>query len=167
MSANIQLEVYDLVKVNKEFKCDNCGELFECDYKVIKWYPAKSMAYFCSEDCQIEVREKDLIQEQIEDRPFWLYVLELADGHYYIGMTLHIKDRIKQHFSGAGAKWSRLHPPVKVIYKQKTEVFDYPSIRKKEDELTILYARLHGTDKVRGGEYCHIDQSWKDFTAHN
>ena len=40
-----------------------------------------------------------------------VYVLELEGGNYYVGMSHNLSQRLAQHFSGNGAKWTKLHKP--------------------------------------------------------
>ena len=43
------------------------------------------------------------------------YVLLLENNKYYIGKTKQLNNRLQHHFDGTGAKWTQLHPPVKVL----------------------------------------------------
>ena len=43
------------------------------------------------------------------------YVLELEGDNYYVGLTSNLPRRIKEHFSGKGAQWTKIHPPRKVL----------------------------------------------------
>lgn len=46
----------------------------------------------------------------------WLvYVLECDDGSYYTGVTNDLAKRFKAHSTGRGAKYTRMHPPRKVL----------------------------------------------------
>ena len=47
-------------------------------------------------------------------RPPHLYVLDLAHGCLYVGVTTRPRRRLLQHRAGtgAGAAWTRLHPPL-------------------------------------------------------
>jgi putative endonuclease len=47
---------------------------------------------------------------------YYCYIVECADGSYYTGWTLDPERREKQHNSGRGAKYTRLHRPVKLVY---------------------------------------------------
>ena len=81
--------------------------------------------------------------------PPMIYVLELVDGNYYVGITYNLNIRLSQHLSGSGAGWTRLHKPIRVV-----EVFFEGCDRKMEDEVTKRYMEKYGKDKVRGGSYC-------------
>jgi predicted GIY-YIG superfamily endonuclease len=78
-----------------------------------------------------------------------VYVLKLEDDCMYVGITLNFNQRLAQHFSGQGSKWTKLHKPVSVL-----EVV-YPATLAIENEVTKRYMGLYG-DKVRGGSYCAV-----------
>ncbi|MFC1599112.1 GIY-YIG nuclease family protein [Patescibacteria group bacterium] len=51
--------------------------------------------------------------------PYYVYILECADGSFYTGITNNINNRIKRHNSGKGSKYTRARLPVKLLYKEK------------------------------------------------
>ena len=77
-----------------------------------------------------------------------IYVLELEDDCFYIGITYNLNLRIAQHLSGAGAGWTKMHRPVKIV-----EVFYDGCTRQKEDEVTKKYVEIYGAENVRGGSW--------------
>jgi putative endonuclease len=46
----------------------------------------------------------------------WMYILECADGSYYVGSTKNLERRIWQHNEGVGAKYTARRRPVKLVY---------------------------------------------------
>ena len=68
---------------------------------------------------------------------FFVYVLLLENGKYYVGQTGHLDHRINQHFLGYGALITKKHKPIKTIavgeYKTRYEVYY------RENELRNLY----------------------------
>jgi predicted GIY-YIG superfamily endonuclease len=72
-----------------------------------------------------------------------VYVLELVDGHYYVGKTGSLEDRIKSHLGGS-CRWTSLHPPVKVVR------VDHGEDTLLEDKITKELMFQHGIDRVRG-----------------
>jgi putative endonuclease len=44
------------------------------------------------------------------------YILECADGTYYTGWTTDPQRRVTQHNKGAGARYTRMRTPVKLVY---------------------------------------------------
>lgn len=87
-----------------------------------------------------------------------VYVLALSGGFFYVGKTHNLNVRLAQHWSGKGAKWTQLHTPIKLskVYMNETE-----------QEITDLFIRIYGRDKVRGGNWTRcpetvvVNQKWK------
>ncbi len=48
--------------------------------------------------------------------PCFCYILECADGTLYTGWTTDLERRVGMHNSGRGARYTRMHRPVKLIY---------------------------------------------------
>ena len=61
---------------------------------------------------------------------YFCYIVECYDGSYYTGWTMDPNRREKQHNSGRGAKYTRLHRPVKLVYIE--EVSDRSAAMKRE-----------------------------------
>ncbi len=77
-----------------------------------------------------------------------VYALTLKGGKKYIGYSNNINNRLDQHFSGNGAKWTQNNPPVsvdKVIYTPTVN-----SAKKIETNLYYNFKNYYGSDKVRG-----------------
>lgn len=85
------------------------------------------------------------IRSCLPKRAKQVYVLELESGKYYVGESNNPKNRIRAHFEGRGALWTRLYPPVQAIQP----------FTKRQDEFwelseTIQRMGYHGIDNVRG-----------------
>ncbi len=50
-----------------------------------------------------------------------LYIVKCADKTLYTGITNNLKQRIKAHNSGKGAKYTRGRRPVKLVYSKKVK----------------------------------------------
>ena len=48
-----------------------------------------------------------------------MYILECADGSYYVGSTRNLEQRVYQHQQGFGAKYTSNRLPVKLIYGEE------------------------------------------------
>lgn len=73
-----------------------------------------------------------------------VYVLKLEDDCYYVGITLNLNQRLAQHWTGSGAKWTKLHKPIevlRVVYQGH------------EQDITNDMIALYGRDNVRGGNH--------------
>ncbi|HPR09930.1 hypothetical protein KDA06_02640 [Candidatus Saccharibacteria bacterium] len=85
---------------------------------------------------------------------YWLYVLQLEGGKYYIGLSSRsdAKARILEHFHGFyTAQWVRKHAPIDVydIIHIGEMTFDEAQIM--ENRLTKQYMQKYGRNNVRGG----------------
>lgn len=47
--------------------------------------------------------------------PWFLYVLQCADGSLYTGIAVNVEKRFARHAAGKGAKYTRSHPPVGIL----------------------------------------------------
>jgi predicted GIY-YIG superfamily endonuclease len=83
--------------------------------------------------------------------PHFVYILELENGYWYIGIAFNLDYRIKQHIKGKGAKFTRLHKPIRLYSAHKQR--NYKEAIDKEKELTQLAIRLFGKEKVCGSGY--------------
>lgn len=82
-------------------------------------------------------------REQLE----YIYVLELHEGHFYVGKTRDIVRRFKEHKSQKGSAWTKQHGGCKIIeIYESTSIFD-------EDKYTLEYMNMMGVNNVRGGSY--------------
>ena len=49
--------------------------------------------------------------------PF-VYIVECADGSFYTGWSVDVEARVKAHNAGRGARYTRMHRPVKLVYSE-------------------------------------------------
>jgi len=49
----------------------------------------------------------------------WIYILECADGSYYVGSTKNLERRISEHQQGLGAIYTSNRLPVKLVYGEE------------------------------------------------
>lgn len=56
--------------------------------------------------------------EGIEARPWFLYLLECLDGSLYAGISPDPGARFLQHCRGSGARYTRSHPPGRLLAAQ-------------------------------------------------
>ncbi len=54
--------------------------------------------------------------KQQEETKHYVYVLRCCDGSLYTGWTTHLEERVKAHNEGRGAKYTRSHKPVTLVY---------------------------------------------------
>ena len=46
----------------------------------------------------------------------YVYVVECGDGSLYTGWAVNVERRVKAHNAGRGARYTRWHRPVKLVY---------------------------------------------------
>ncbi len=78
--------------------------------------------------------------------PFFCYIVECADGTYYTGWTTNPARREKQHNAGTGARYTRMHGPVRLVYIEEQP--DQSTAMKRE----IAIKRL---PRARKGKLVH------------
>jgi putative endonuclease len=64
------------------------------------------------------------------------YVLECGDSSLYTGSTNNLEKRLTLHSSGKGAKYTRSHLPVNLVYSEKC--LDRSSALKRENQIKKL-----------------------------
>jgi len=47
---------------------------------------------------------------------FFCYILECADGTFYTGWTTDPDRRLRQHAAGRGARYTRAHLPLRIVF---------------------------------------------------
>lgn len=62
----------------------------------------------------------------------YMYILLCADGSYYVGSTINLERRIRQHQNGEGANFTRTHLPVKLVYYEEFDRIDEAFHREKQ-----------------------------------
>jgi putative endonuclease len=50
---------------------------------------------------------------------YYVYILLCEDGSFYTGSTKNVEARTNLHINGRGAKYTRMHPPKKIVYTEK------------------------------------------------
>ncbi|MEA3335734.1 MAG: GIY-YIG nuclease family protein [Chloroflexota bacterium] len=63
----------------------------------------------------------------------YIYIVRCANGNYYTGWTTDVQRRVKQHNAGRGARYTRQHGPVELIYWEVLP--DRSAAMKREDEI--------------------------------
>lgn len=79
-----------------------------------------------------------------------LYVLQLANGKYYVGKTADVIKRFDQHKSGSGSAWTKVHAPIRLV---ETRPVTSPH---DENNVTKDYMKKYGINNVRGGSYAQL-----------
>ena len=78
---------------------------------------------------------------------YYVYIVECSNGTYYCGYTNNLDSRIHEHnYSKTGAKYTRSHRPVKLLYSEELESkseamkreIEIKKLNRKEKEILIL-----------------------------
>lgn len=62
----------------------------------------------------------------------YCYMLECADGSYYVGSTTNLDARVYQHQIGMGAAYTRLRRPVRLVWFERFDRIDDAFGREKQ-----------------------------------
>ncbi len=62
----------------------------------------------------------------------YMYILECSDGSYYIGSTIDLDKRLKEHSDGRGANHTKKRLPVKLVYAEEYDRIDKAFYREKQ-----------------------------------
>jgi predicted GIY-YIG superfamily endonuclease len=67
---------------------------------------------------------------------YYVYILKCGDGSLYTGIAVDVARRLRQHQSGKGAKYTRSHLPVSLVYQEAQP--DKPSALRREMAIKAL-----------------------------
>ena len=82
------------------------------------------------------------------NKPAYVYTLNLKGGNKYVGYTQNPNKRINDHFNGYGAKWTKKHKPTSV---ESIRRYDSVSDAKRAETSTYYKVKnKYGKNKVRG-----------------
>lgn len=86
------------------------------------------------------------------EKHYWLYVLKLEQGKYYVGITSKTPEaRFKEHVNGHGAEWTKVYKPIEIIQGVDLRVTTYEKAEDYENKVTRKYIKAYGFNNVRGG----------------
>ena len=74
-----------------------------------------------------------------------VYILQCANGQYYVGSTNNLADRLKEHQMDSsalfrGARFTKAHMPVKLVYTEEYE---------DEHQAPMREQQLHGWTRAK------------------
>ncbi len=98
------------------------------------------------------------IYDKPKYRGYYLYVLQLEEGKYYVGLSHNVNKRFEKHKNGQGAKWTKKYAPIRIVSSEKTDFYSYLEAGILENKKTIELMNKYGKENVRGGIYCAVDQ---------
>jgi predicted GIY-YIG superfamily endonuclease len=62
----------------------------------------------------------------------WMYILECADGSYYVGSTVDLERRLLEPQQGSGANYTSRRLPVTLVYSEEFERVSEAYAREKQ-----------------------------------
>jgi putative endonuclease len=69
---------------------------------------------------RIQSKPKSQTKKKKASSSWHLYILRCSDNSFYTGISTNVKRRFKEHCeSPKGAKYTRSHHPVKIVYRKK------------------------------------------------
>ena len=72
--------------------------------------------------------------------PWYVYLLQCADGTYYTGVTTDVARRVREHNGEGGplrgAKYTKARRPVRLVYEE--EVRDRSAAQQREHQLRTM-----------------------------
>src|SRR3989344_3486268 len=85
---------------------------------------------------------------------YWLYVLKLEHGKYYVGITAKSpEERFAQHKNGyMAAKWTQEHKPTSLFDKHDLGMISKINAEAYENKIVRIYIKKYGYNNVRGGD---------------
>ena len=86
-------------------------------------------------------------------RCWWVYVLRLDGGYYYVGISRDVDKRFQRHLSGKGSVFTRRHKPVEVVERFSCENATEAEASVIEMKKVADYAMKFGFNFVSGGGY--------------
>lgn len=92
----------------------------------------------------------------VNGKDIWLYVLALANGKYYVGISGDLDRRLRQHRDAKASEWSALHPVRELVFSFNTGTQSMCVAEQMEDQATIELMLRHGLENVRGGHFCAV-----------
>lgn len=92
---------------------------------------------FMTSTSSVYVRAQDSDEmkeiESIENASAYAYILSCANNSFYVGSTYHLSQRMNEHQSGIGGKFTREHQPVKLVYYETFDTIE--NAQKREQQL--------------------------------
>ena len=86
----------------------------------------------------------------------YLYVLEIDDKNIYIGATIDLERRLKEHRDRRGCFSTRNYKELKLIETYILHEITFNELETYETYLTIKYAKDNKWNSVTGGVFCGL-----------
>lgn len=99
-----------------------------------------------------------MIETDLESLQAGVYVLELEHNKYYVGATVDLGRRLREHLEGVGADWTEKHTPISIhsIYPMPSAWVEDNVPYHIERMMTLKMMEEYTVDQVRGSEWATI-----------
>ncbi len=96
---------------------------------------------------------------------WWLYVLRLEDGKFYVGITSKTPEiRMQEHLNGVRvAYWTAKHKPIEIIHREDLGLIEKSKAEKRESRMVRALMKQRGLNNVRGGDLTSVEAYTKRF----
>ena len=86
--------------------------------------------------------QQPLVEGQYKDNmtTAYTYILQCADGYYYVGSTTNLEKCLQEHQAGLGGKFTSQHLPVRLVYKEEFSSIELAFARERQ---------LHGWSRAK------------------
>lgn len=74
-----------------------------------------------------------MTESSSQSAPTYVYIVRCADGTLYTGWTVDLERRVRMHNAGRGARYTRQHRPVELVYWEEHP--NRSAALKREDEI--------------------------------
>jgi putative endonuclease len=78
-----------------------------------------------------------------------VYIIRCRGGSLYTGIAIDVNERIKKHNAGRGAKYTRTHLPVVLVYTEKA---DSESAARKREAKIKKWPKIKKESLVKYGD---------------
>lgn len=100
-----------------------------------------------------------------ETNRWWLYVLKLEHGKWYVGITSKTpEERFQEHLlKKRGAYWTMRHKPIEIELTEDLGIVSKAHAEKYENKITRQLMKERGLNNVRGGDLRDDDEYIQRF----
>lgn len=90
----------------------------------------------------------------------YVYILKCSDGSYYTGSTKNIEQRLDQHQTGKGSKYTSIRLPVELVCLEEYERIDEAYAREKQ----VQGWNRKKKEALMKGEYDKLPELARNYT---
>jgi 16S rRNA (cytidine1402-2'-O)-methyltransferase len=100
------------------------------------------------------------MENGMENKRFFVYVLKCRDETLYTGYTVDLEKRLQKHNEGKGAKYTRGRTPLELVYMEEGEDKSWAMSRENELKRLTRQQKMELLDSWKGWETMKVQQSF-------